>query len=91
MEFPLNPHKKNQRSEGISQEKNGRDPLGGTDFFLDLFLNEVTKFWGLRENWLKKEFELAILQKKICIIVRIHNFQELHILLFHYHQLVISL
>ena len=68
MEFPLNPHKKNQRSEGISQEKNGRDPLGGTDFFLDLFLNEVTKFWGLRENWLKKEFELAILQKKICII-----------------------
>ena len=44
--FPLNPHKKTKRREGISQEKNGRDPLGGTGFFLDLSRNEVTNFWG---------------------------------------------
>jgi len=44
--IPLNPHKKTKRSEGINQEKNGRYPLGGTDFFLDLSLNEVTKFVG---------------------------------------------
>jgi hypothetical protein len=43
--FP-NPHKKTKRSEGINQEKNGRDPLGGTNFFLDLFRNVVTKFGG---------------------------------------------
>jgi hypothetical protein len=43
--FP-NPHKKTKRSEGINQEKNGRDPLGGTNFFLDLSRNVVTKFGG---------------------------------------------
>lgn len=44
--FSLTPHKKIKRSEGISQEKNGRDPLGGTNFFLDLFRNEVKKLFG---------------------------------------------
>ena len=43
--FP-NPHKKTKRSEGINQEKNGSDPLGGTNFFLDLSRNVVTKFGG---------------------------------------------
>jgi hypothetical protein len=44
--FPsLNHHKKTNPSEGINQEKNGRDPLGGTNFLLDLFTNEVTKMW----------------------------------------------
>jgi hypothetical protein len=45
--FPsLNHHKKTNPSEGINQEKNGRDPLGGTNFLLDLFTNEVTKNVG---------------------------------------------
>jgi len=44
--IPLNPHKKTNPSEGINQEKNGRDPLGGTNFLLDLFTNEVTKNVG---------------------------------------------
>jgi len=43
--FSLAP-KKNLRSGRISQGKNGRDPLGGTGFFLDLSWNEVTNFWG---------------------------------------------
>jgi len=42
----LNPHKKKNPSEGINQEKKGRDPLGGTNFLLDLFTNEVTKNVG---------------------------------------------
>ena len=41
-----NPHQKTKRSERINQEKNGRDPQGGTNFFLDLFMNAVTKFGG---------------------------------------------
>lgn len=34
-----------QHSEEGSQEKNGRYPLGGTDFFLDFLTNEVIKIW----------------------------------------------
>jgi len=48
--IPLNPHKKTNPSEGINQEKNGRDPLGGTNFLLDLFTNEVTKMWVKGED-----------------------------------------
>ena len=47
--FPLNPTKKQRRGR-ISQEKNGRDPLGGTDFFLDLSWNVVTKFVVFKER-----------------------------------------
>ena len=43
--FPA-PHEKTKRSEGINQEKNGRDPLGGTNFILDLSMNAVKKFGG---------------------------------------------
>jgi len=38
------PHQKTKRREGINQGKNGRDPLGGTNFFLDLSMNAVKKF-----------------------------------------------
>jgi hypothetical protein len=46
IKHPLNPHKKTNPSEGINQEKNGRDPLGGTDFILDLYTNEAKKLVG---------------------------------------------
>ncbi len=42
------PHQKTKRSEWINQAKNGRGPLGGTNFFLDLSVNEVTNFGGWR-------------------------------------------
>jgi len=42
------PHQKTKRSEWINQEKNGRDPLGGTNFFLDLSVNEVINLGGWR-------------------------------------------
>ena len=46
--FPAPP--KTKWREGINQEKNGRDPLGGTNFSLDLWLNEIINFWGRRNR-----------------------------------------
>ena len=57
MNFFLSPHQNPRRRGWLSQGKNGRDPLGGTDFCLDLTSLGVTNFGGCRKGVDQKELK----------------------------------